>query len=79
MTTPSGDITWNIVSQVEALEPAPTGQIVRGVRIYFKTSLGNSGSVFVPDTMYGNVDTVREMLQTAVRSSVDIHRLTGTV
>lgn len=77
MSAPMGDVTWSVVSQVETVEQGVNSQIVRGVRITYKTSLGNSGSVFVPDSVYGNLDTVRQMLADAVKTSTTIQAMQG--
>lgn len=74
---PGTSPTWQVTSQQEVMEPDQSGNIVRGVRVYFTTSTGASGSVFVPATVYGNVDSVRAMLQAQVDATSAVAGLNG--
>ena len=77
MTSSMGDVTWRVGSQQETLEPAPNGQIVRGVRVTFLTSNGGTGSVFIPEMQYGNIETVNAMLSEAAANFIAVHALHG--
>lgn len=41
-----------ITDQVQTVEPAPNGQVVRGYRVHFTIPSGQGGSVFVPEAQY---------------------------
>lgn len=41
-----------ITDQVQTVEPAPNGQVVRGYRVHFAIPNGPGGSVFVPEAQY---------------------------
>lgn len=60
---------WNVTSQQEVLERDPSGNVVRGYRVFFQTGKGGSGSVFVPLAMY-NPPNVRAAVA-AMATQVD--------
>lgn len=68
---------WTVTSQQEAMEQNPSGQISRGVRIFFTTTSGHNGSVFVPAAQYANLDLVRSMLADAAAQMVAVGNLSG--
>lgn len=54
---------WTVTSQSsDQVQVTPAGQAITGVIVYFTSSEGNHGSVFVPDNHY-NAATVRKMVQ----------------
>lgn len=56
---------WQVTGQVTGqVILTDAGQPVTGTYVYILTNHGQSGSVFVPDNVYGNETTVRSMLQT---------------
>lgn len=77
MTKPGGHVGWSIVSQLEQPEMSLTGQLTRGMRITFKTDLGNTGSIWVPDTVYPNTTEVKRLIQDAVDQVTAVQRLQG--
>lgn len=77
MTDNQPSTAWRVVSQTEALEPDPSGRIVRGTKITYRMDNGNSGSVFVPDTMYKNADSVKALIQDSVNANVAIQNLSS--
>lgn len=56
--------TWSVNRQAaDQIDLATSGDPVSGVRIFFTTGLGQTGSVFVPDTQYHNTGVVKEAIQ----------------
>lgn len=55
--------SWSVSRQAaDQVNITGSGDPVTGVRIFFTTGEGNSGSVFVPDTVYHNTKAVREAI-----------------
>lgn len=54
--------TWSVLSQIEQTAIGPNSQIVKGNLITITTGMGNTGSVFVSDADYANIDKVRAAL-----------------
>lgn len=77
MTEPKSDVSWNVVSQIETVEPGLNNQITRGVTVTYKTSLGTTGSVFVPNAVYSNTEAVRQIVANAVANHVAVQGLQG--
>lgn len=49
----AGATTWKVTGQLDGqLNIGATGNPVTGVQVSFTTGLGNSGTVFVPDSIY---------------------------
>lgn len=44
--------SWSVTGSTETREIAPDGTPVQGVRVYFTTGLGQSGSVFIPQNQF---------------------------
>lgn len=61
-----------VTSQTPTVETAPDGQLVRGVRITFRTGKGAMGSVFVPDAMY-TPDNVIATIRDAANRLDQVH------
>lgn len=74
---PDQPATWEVVSQMEVMEPGFNNQITRGMRVYYKTSLGGQGSVFIPEAQYSDVNVVREILKRSVEANMAVHQLKG--
>lgn len=58
---------WSVTGQNEASEVNGAGQLLKGVRIYFRTGGGVDSSVFVPESQY-NAAAVRAAI--AARAAV---------
>lgn len=43
---------WEILDQQETVDEGPSGSIVRGMRVYFRTGKQLRGSVFIPINQY---------------------------
>lgn len=78
MTSAANPASWTVVSQRETMEQDPaSGTITAGWRIYFQTGAGQSGSVFVPNAIYQNVDTVKQMIADQVKTVTAVGNLNG--
>ena len=54
MSTPAGTASssWKVTGQNQVTEIQPGAGPVQGVRVYYSTGTGQSGSVFVPAAKY---------------------------
>lgn len=43
---------WNVTGQMETQQIGPNGSFVKGIEVYFQTTNGHSGSVFLPNAQY---------------------------
>lgn len=75
-STPAAPGGWSVTGQQETTEQAVGGQFVSGRRVYFTTGAGNTGSVFVPDTMY-DAPTVSRMVAAAAANVDTVGSLRG--
>lgn len=78
MPNPNDATTWTVTNQVEADQLVPGSAPVKGVRIFYTTGRGNSGSVHVPYSQYTQTDQVRAAIQTAAAQMDAVGMLTGT-
>lgn len=78
MTSPSGApvASWSVTGQMETTQLDSTGQATAGVRVFFRTGLGNTGSVFVPRASYAP-DNVRGLVAAAAAAADAIGALTS--
>lgn len=78
MTMPSGApvASWSVTGQMETTQLDSTGQATAGVRVFFRTGLGNTGSVFVPRSSY-SPDNVRGMIADAAAAADAIGQLSS--
>lgn len=61
---------WRVVGQSPSTQPDQTGRFVRGMLVQFVTASGVNGELFVPEGVYGNTETVRQMIA-AKAASID--------
>lgn len=74
----NGDYTWKVTGQTQDTIFDGQGNQVPGKQISFKIDpSGYTGTVFVPDAIYGNPETVREQIQSEVDSVMAVHTLSG--
>lgn len=78
MTTPNtpGVTSWRVTGTTEATEIAPDGTPVRGLRVYYTTGTGQSGSVFVPKGQ-DTPDNIRSVIAQAAANLDGIMGLTS--
>lgn len=62
-------MSWQVTRQrPDQIQTDQAGNTITGVVVYFTTGEGRESSVFVADTLYGNVDAVRN----AVAAKADL-------
>lgn len=71
---PSG---WTVTGQQQKTQLGQGGTFERGYDVSYQTTLGHTGSVFIKDTLYGNIDAVRALIQTAAENSDAVGTLTS--
>jgi len=59
--------TWQVTGQTEYTQVAATGPPVAGVKVFYTTGQGHSGSVFLPNAQY-NVGNVRAAVAAAAEN-----------
>lgn len=70
--------TWQVTGQTPEQQFDASGNTTTGKLISFSVSpQGYQGTVFVPDSVYANVDDVRTLIQAEVDRVVAVHALTG--
>ena len=76
MPSPSDLTTWKVTGQTEYTQVATTGPPVQGVKVFYTTGQGHSGSVFLPNAQY-NQQNVRAAINAAAANMDAIGQLTG--
>jgi hypothetical protein len=76
MPLPQDQTTWKVTGQQEYTQVQVTGPPLPGVKVFYQTGAGHSGSVFVPLGQY-NVTTVRNLLNAAAAQMDAIGQLSG--
>jgi len=67
---------YEITSQVETYDRAPSGSFTNGVQVSFRTRSGAQGSVFVPYTDY-TIAAVRQRVTERATAMEAVQNLTG--
>lgn len=67
---------WSISTQQEAAEVADNQTIVNGIRVYFRTQYGQTGSVFLPRDNYTPA-TVREAVTMQAATMDTVRTMSG--
>ena len=68
--------TWQVTRQAaDQVNITTSGDPITGVRVFYQTGQGNTGSVFIPDTQYHNTAAVKEALQAAANQADTIGAL----
>jgi len=68
--------TWQVTGQTEYTQVGQTGPPVAGVKVFFTTGQGHSGSVFLPSAQY-NAANVRAAVQAAAVNMDQVGSLTS--
>ena len=72
------EYSWQVTGQTQDTEFDPQGNAVPGKRVAFTVQpSGYTGSVFIPDSVYVNIDAVRERIQAEASMVSQIHGMTG--
>lgn len=67
--------TWTVTGQNETNDFDQLGHVTQGVTVYFKTGLGQTGSVFIAKDAY-SVDNVRTAIRGKVAAMDAVSQLT---
>lgn len=79
MTNGTTKTTWTVTSQSPAQQPDAMGNLISGRNIQYQTNTGYTGSVFVPDSVYADVNAVQALLQADVQQVAAVSALGGSV
>lgn len=70
--------TWTVTGQTPETQFDNAGNQTQGKTVTFTVQpSGYTGSVFIPDVVYQNVDGVKERIQAEVDSVMAVHQLSG--
>lgn len=72
-------VTWQVTGITPHVEATPQDTLITGKQVSFSLSTGYTGKVFVPDSVFGDVNAVKEAVQAQVRAIVAASAITGTV
>jgi hypothetical protein len=72
-------VTYQVTAVVPKVEYGSQGQQVAGKSITFATSTGYEGTVFVADSILGDVDRVKAAIEAEVRIVVAAQQIAGTI
>lgn len=72
------EYTWQVTGQTQETQFDTLGNAIPGKQVTFTVQpSGYVGSVFIPDSVYANVDAVRERIQAEASMVSAIHGMTG--
>jgi len=72
-------VTWRITGVTQDTQYSPTASPIPGKRVAFTTSGGYDGSLFVPDTIFGDKAAVADMVAHEVQMVADVQAISGTL
>ena len=72
-------VTWEITAVAQDTQYSPTATPIPGKRVSFTTSTGYAGTVFIPDTVFGDLDALRQLIGGEVTKVAAAQGITGTV
>lgn len=72
-------VDYRITSVTPETKYTATATPIPGKVVAYSTSTGYEGSAFVPDTAFGNLVTVRQIIEAEVRQVAAVQALTGTI
>lgn len=72
-------VTWEVTNQSQTTKFDNAGNEIPGKNVTYKTSTGYEGTVFVPDSVYGDPSNVRDIINAQVKDVAGVHGLKGSV
>ena len=72
-------VTWEITAVAQDTQYSPSATPIPGKRVSFTTSIGYDGTVFVPNSVFGDVNALRRIIDGEVTMVAAAHGITGTV
>ena len=82
MTMPSGpgNLNFQVVGTSSGqYQTDAAGNTVQGHLIYFRLSTGQSSSIFIPDTQWGDAETTAALVRQAAQHLAEINAISGTL
>jgi len=72
------DYTWSVTGQQNDTQFDASGNVTYGKTVTFTIQpTGYTGTIFIPDIIYQNVQAVQEKIQAEVDSIMAVHNLSG--
>jgi len=72
-------VTYTVTGITPDVQATPANTLVTGKQVAYTMSTGYEGKVFVPDSVFGDVNAVKEAVELQVRAIVAAGAITGTV
>ena len=72
-------VVWKVTAVAQDTQYSPTATPIPGKRVSFTTSTGYDGTVFIADSVFGDLDTVRRIIDGEVMQVAAAQAVTGTV
>lgn len=72
-------VTYQVTTVTPETQYTPTATPVPGKQVGYTTSSGYAGSVFVPDTVFGDTSAVQQLIEAEVAQVVAAQAIAGTV
>lgn len=72
-------VTYRVTGVADDTQFTGGSSPVPGKRVSFSTSTGYDGSVFVPDTVFGDTAAVRALIESMVYQVAAAHVLSGSI
>ena len=72
-------ISYNVTNVVPETSYGPGASPINGKRISFTTSVGYDGSIFVPDSIFGDTAAWQPIIESEIKKVAAAHAVTGTV
>lgn len=82
MTMPGmpGTISFTVVGTSSGqYQQDAAGNAVQGHTVHFKLSSGPAGTVFIPDTQWGDVEITTALVRQAAQHLADVNGISGTL
>lgn len=72
-------VTWKVTAVAPETQYNSSATPIPGKRVSFTTSIGYDGSVFIPDTVFSDVNTWRQIIEAEVMKVAAAQSVAGTV
>jgi hypothetical protein len=72
-------VTYTVTGITQETQFTAASNPIAGKRVTYQTSTGYEGTVFVPDSVFGDAGAVRQIIEGEVRKVAVAQSLSGTV
>ena len=72
-------ITYKVTGVTPETQYTPTATPIPGKKVTFQTSTGYEDAVFIPDTVFGDLDAVRQVIEGVITQVAAAQAITGTL